>query len=436
MNYQANWKKLLSKKRWNKNFELIEPPEESRSEFERDYARVVFSAAFRRLAGKTQVHPFSEIDYVHNRLTHSLEVSSVAYSLARRVGEFLSERGDIEDFQIQDVCWITQAAGLIHDIGNPPYGHAGESALQAWGKSLIEQEDQRAGAWKDIRCYDGNAQTFRMAARPDLRDTTYFRFTCASLGAVVKYPCKVSQCDLSSDLKEMKFAAFTTEDDYFDKTWEELGLKDESEDGSSYRRHPLSYLSEAADDICYRITDFEDAVLMKIFPNREIREILLRLAPGSEEGPLQNIRAKAIGRLIDDVVKVFKENYTDIIEGRFSKDLKSHLEGESARVLKELKEKYDEVFDHRKKVVVELGAFNQVKAVLDGFRVLLDEREAGRDYKSLSVRSQLFVKLAWGETYFNENRDKDANWWIHAVLDFVVGMTDGYLNELSKQIST
>lgn len=248
--YAEQWKLLLSDRRVimpktpDGEITLCSPKmKDKRTPFEADYERVVFSYSLRRLAGKTQVHPFADIDYIHNRLTHSIEVSSVSYTLALGVGKFLNEKQDVQKKDIESICWITQAAGLSHDIGNPPYGHSGESAIQQWAaKNKNSMGNQPY--FNDFYKFDGNAQTFRLMSRDDLRESTFFRFTIASLGAVVKYP-------FSSDeaIEKPKFAAFSSEKRLFGKVWDELGLV---RDGKRIR-HPLSYLSEAADDICYRI---------------------------------------------------------------------------------------------------------------------------------------------------------------------------------------
>ena len=185
--YAETWNRLLSDRRVRQvgdEVELVARAAEAdgRSPFEIDYERVVFASPFRRLARKTQVHPFAEVDHIHNRLTHSLEVASVGLSLAKRVGAFLVARGDLTPAQADAVCWIVQAAGLAHDIGNPAYGHSGEQAIQSWAEGRRDQLDGDP-VWTDFRVLDGNAQAFRLLARSDTRPTAYFRFTLASLGA-------------------------------------------------------------------------------------------------------------------------------------------------------------------------------------------------------------------------------------------------------------
>lgn len=443
--YKKQWRMLLSKKRFNSRngkvpFLLQEPgPREGRTPFEADIGRVIFSQPFRRLAGKTQVHPFSSIDYVHNRLTHSNEVAYVSRALGRRAATFmLKETGDLEDErQIETIGWVCQAAGLMHDIGNPPYGHAGEDAIRAWARKNKAVFGQVCGlrVLNDFLHFDGNAQAFRMASRPGLRESSYFKFTAAALGALVKYPWATND---SKGKEKNKSAAFSTEEIILKLLMSELGL-------SKYQRHPLSYLTEAADDICYRINDFEDAVIMGLMDEREVKNLLLdgmefSLSNQLRDESLSRVRALAIGDLIWEFSEVYKHGYNKIMAGTFEGDLKSQVSGKWGGVLERIKDKYDLIFSERRKVVTEIGAFGQFEVVLDKFFEYLQwaqkERKKGYfpAYKKLPFLHQRLVTLAWGGLdYYEKNRDKPIDWWAHAVLDFIVGMTDEYLHHISAE---
>lgn len=438
--YVNNWKRLLSFKRVKIDSKIptkisLEGPRHSdrRSPYEVDYERIIFSYSLRRLAGKTQVHPFSDIDYIHNRLTHSIEVSSVAYSLVFEVGKFLLQKRDIRKKDISDICWITQAAGLAHDIGNPPYGHAGEDSIRLWAKKN-EMSMASKPFFPDFLNFDGNAQTFRLASREDLRESTYLRFTAGTLGAIVKYPYTSDE-----GLKKPKFAAFSTEKEILDAVWMELGLL---RDGRRIR-HPLSYLSEAADDICYRISDFEDAVLMGVLTHKEVADIFLKLLPPdlrqeNRGKPIQRLRALAIHNLIQQFVDVFQENYDEIMDGAFIGDLRGKMTSTTKIALNVLEKKYGILFCARKKVVVEISAYKQIAAILDLYRRIIDEALSmpisKRHFNRLSHCCQQLVLLAWGEKFYNKNAHKSEAWWMHTVLDYVVGMTDEYLNSLSQEL--
>lgn len=252
--YKDKWKAWLSTRRFDKEgpkgrFSLKKANEQDcRSPLDADIGRIVFSQPFRRLAGKTQVHPFSSVDYVHNRLTHSIEVGYVSYELGKRVATFiLKERGDLQsDSQITEIGLICQAAGLMHDIGNPPYGHAGEDAIRAWAsQSEIQKTIKNLCGEKildDFLYFDGNAQAFRMAINLMPRETCYFKLTLPVLGAMIKYPWTTNS---KAGKGKKKSAAFSSEEAMFRCLMKAFGLKEG-------QRHPLSFITEAADDICIR----------------------------------------------------------------------------------------------------------------------------------------------------------------------------------------
>src|SRR5258706_7011627 len=311
-----NWDQLLSAHRFSKTEDgrPAEPPttDPFRSPFEADYDRVVYSTPFRRLARKTQVHPLALNDHVHTRLTHSLEVASVGRSLARRLAKFLEQRNEMpETIDGHDLAWIAQSACLAHDIGNPPFGHAGEFAVREW---VDDHQDivfgdqigaENVALRNDFLIFEGNAQGFRLAARGDNPETGYMRLTFATLGAMIKYPWD------SSDVRAVnkrKFNVYSTELEHFHLLVEEMSMRSAS---GTPARHPLSFLTEAADDICYRILDLEDAVEMRIVPEQRVRSVFVSMcsiAP-NEAASLAEIRGQAIRALIEDAWKVFESDY-------------------------------------------------------------------------------------------------------------------------------
>lgn len=448
--YYRLWRKLLSPRRlYVENGELhlsanvrSEEGQVGRTPFERDYERILFSPGFRRMTGKTQVQPFAEIDFIHNRLTHSIEVAAVCHSLAKRVFAHALGKGDLVSNDKEPFIWSTKAAGIAHDIGNPPYGHAGEDAIQSWANRIANKIEPNAKSWYDIELFDGNAQGFHLLSRCDPRPNSYYHFTCASLGAVVKYPWT------SVDAKKRggkKFDVFSIDEDSFKMIWNELGLIK----SGKYLRHPLSYLSEAADDICYRILDFEDAVVSGILPESEVRGILTAcLKPEDKElatsckKELQWVRGKLIGLLIDEFANQFCDNYDAIMEGKFNKsDLRSCFSKKTGigKMLSSLDKKYDALFTERHKVLHEIGGHYQIPRVLDGYWELLKAMFSNKDrrvpqFKDLSSMAKELVRLAWGKDYYTENQSKGFEWWLHTVVDFVSGMTDGYLKRLALNI--
>lgn len=436
------WRQLLSPLRVKVDGDAISFDDyrrqgDARSPFEIDYERVVFSSSFRRLARKTQVHPFADVDYVHNRLTHSLEVSALCQTFAREIQAFLIEKGDLVPEMADAVGWSMKAAGLAHDIGNPAYGHSGEEAIQAWAEKAAARLDDDL-VWTDFRVFDGNAQAFRLLARNDLRSSIYYCFTLASLGALVKHPKLASSFAVAPSGKR-KLSAFSTEEEIFRRVWTELGLV--RPDGS-FMRHPLSYLTEAADDICYRILDFEDAVSMDIFSERQVCEIFRKvLSPRhqaeSDGKPVQWFRGVAIGDLIEAFVDQFRRHYDEIMTGTFDGELKDCLEGGQKAAFGDIRGLYGVLFSHHRKVIAEIGSYGQFSGILDHYLAFLEQipRPGGApQFNALSTFGRQLVQLAWDADYYEANRSRTRAWWAHQVLDFVSGMTDDYLNTLSHRL--
>lgn len=444
--YVEKWQGLMSRKRFAEGnvsspVQLAEQTRyDGRSPFERDFGRIVFSQPFRRLAGKTQVHPFATVDYIHNRLTHTMEVAYISRSLGRLASKFmLSVRGDLtQEKQMEEIGWICQAAGFMHDIGNPPYGHAGESAIRAWASNNQNELCDACGefVYSDFSNFDGNAQAFRMACRPDMRESCYYQLTAATLGAMIKYPWSSQSEDGS---KKKKSTAFSTEEIYLKELWKELGLDDK-------QRHPLSYLTEAADDICYRINDFEDAVIMGLFDGEHVRKMLLEGMTFEErqkhlDDNFATVRSASIGFLIKEFSGVFQREYDSIMRGAFKGSLQEHIDDRWGGVLNRIKKEYNIIFSERKKVISEIGSYGQIARVLDKYLEFLKEIKANRsqdqmlpDFDGLSFLAQRLVTLAWGgRDYYDKHRPKAMDWWGHAVLDFVVGMTDDYLHRVAME---
>lgn len=405
-----------------------QPETPPRTPAEADIQRIIFSSPFRRLAGKTQVHPLAKVDYVHNRLTHSLEVAETGAGLAQRLAARLS----LSPSQISACSLHVKAACLGHDIGNPPYGHAGEYAIQSWveehldalGNLLAEDASKPnspslAALLEDFRKFDGNAQAFRLLSHPDPSDGAYFRLTCASLGALIKYP----RC--AADTPTAKFSCFQTARPCFDCVTTALGLN--GSDG--VHRHPLSYLTEIADDICYCVTDCEDAVLMGILDERLVRDWYLQLLEDPHSVSLKPgatvsfLRAKVIGDLMhcftEDLVRAFQTPESLAIFEQTSPTWQR---------LQTLKHNYKIVFDDAAKVRKELNAQAHFHHVLDTFFAVTRNVRTQRPTYSES----LLRKYTFGEAFIAAHREKPFLWWLHTMFDFVTGMTDAYLHRFSE----
>ena len=411
-------------------------PREERNPFEQDYDRVIFSAPFRRLAGKTQVHPFAQLDHVHNRLTHTLEVASVGRSLAEEAARVIVAReGRLPEGRgPADLGFVVQAACLAHDLGNPPFGHAGEYAIRAWSEehlgrifAVAEITPELAAAFNDWRWFEGNAQSFRLVSRGDRNERDYFRFTHASLGAMIKYPWTADDGRTGASRKHNVFAS---EKAVFLRMAETLGLR--RADGT-VARHPLSFLSEAADDICYRISDFEDAAEMGILAEAEVRRIFVAIIGEEAAGPLSALRARAVGRLIRAAADVFAENYDAILRGEREEDLKASFPARLREAMREIKERYETIFGDRRKVAVELGAHSILGRLLLAYATAV--RELGRGYDAMGFAHKRLMALAWNKEFILANEKRGAAWWLGRAMDHVSGMTDAHATQVAREIA-
>lgn len=440
MSFKLDWNRLLSAERPGLSAEKKKTTgAEGRSPFEADHDRVIFSAPFRRLAGKTQVHPFAQVDHVHNRLTHTLEVASVGRSLGMNVARWLRERGEMPEGRSDaDLMFIVQAACLAHDMGNPPFGHAGEYAIRVWAKEHLgdifpkkQHSVELKAALNDWRWFEGNAQSLRLVSRPDKDERDYFRFTYASLGAMVKYPWTAGDARTRT---KGKHNVFFSEEKIFSEANKALGLK---KPGGKIARHPLSFLSEAADDICYRISDLEDAVEMGILREAEVREIFGKIIGGEDKGGrLSALRAAAVGRLIQAMTGVFtqKENYAAIMRGEREDDLKASLPAEMREAMGTIKKRYEEIFVHRRKVAFELGAHSILARLLEGYALAVREL-AERGYDEMGFAHQRLLALSWDQAFIRHNADRGAAWWLGRAMDHVSGMTDAHATQVARELA-
>ena len=425
-----NWEMLLCKKRPSDNAEggILEsgnPSILARSPFGQDYSRVVFSTPFRRLSKKTQVHPFASIDYIHNRLTHSLEVASVGETFGLSLAAFLEEKGALpEDISPIDVANVIEAACLAHDIGNPPFGHAGEDAIKAWAESAdwSKAGDIDPADWLH---YDGNAQAFRMVSNPTPRDSAYFRLTFATCGSLVKYPWVVGHGP-----KRDKAGCFAFDADRFDKIMSELGLKETDNSGQHYARHPFSFLMEAADDICYQIMDVEDAVTLHILSEDSMKNCLAEVAEESvADHSIQHLRGNAVRKLCESAFAAFTKNYDRIMEGSFPCALTDSSDFTKKEAFDTLKKQYAAIFSERSKVMTEVSCFGIMDKLFTRYSQLAVNLSTAKEFRALRSGDAKLSEMTWGRKYAEDSiaaHHGDAVWWLHAATDHIVGMTDDY----------
>ncbi len=392
-----NWEKLLSLKRSGDTYKrLRSEQDETRLGFEVDYDRVIFSSAFRSLQDKTQVIPLSKTDFVHTRLTHSLEVSVVGRSLGRMAGKSLLDKhphlSEVHGYGFNDFGAIVAAASLAHDIGNPPFGHSGEKAIgeffvngpgQKYKSGLTERE------YQDIIDFEGNANGFKLLTESREGVHGGLRLSYGTLGAFIKYPKESLPKKPSSHIADKKFGVFQSEKEFLKEIAEELGLiPTGSGGGVSYTRHPLTYLVEAADDICYTIIDFEDGIHLGLIPEDFALEYLIKLVKDSintkkyngmsyKEDRLSYLRALAINTLITDAAATFLENEEAILEGSFDKALmeKSKYRAQTDDIIKLSVEKIYLSQEVREK---EIAGYRIISDILEVYTTALVRKKEGK----------------------------------------------------------
>ncbi len=429
-----NWTHLLSA---NRIGQKPVPTENSRSAFEQDYDRIIFSHPFRRLQDKTQVHPLPEDDFVHTRLTHSLEVSSVGRSLGKRVGEALLQRHTdlTKTYTLFDFGAIVAAASLAHDLGNPPFGHAGEDALSEYFRKRLElSKEVSAAQWQDLVSFEGNAQGFRILTQSGAG----LRLTLAILGAFTKYPCPAHFPGRDPKRKsQKKYGFFDAERSAFAEV--AAGLQLESL-GEAWLRHPLAFLVEAADDICYSIIDLEDGCNLGLIPFDETVELLAPILGArldrdklkrneSLNKKLGTLRALAIGELIEDATNVFLEQEASILTGSFDGALTDF--GKFKNALKEIStHSIERIYRARHVVEIEAAGHEVLPGLLDEFITaarVLKSGEKSRKYQNLGLLLPAELRAAVRES-------PDAYTLFRIIIDFVSGLTDKHALNLYRKI--
>lgn len=456
--FRMEWNKLLKLERLN-DPEYIQ--HKHRPTYLQDIDRILFSPPFRRLANKTQVHPLYDNDHIHHRLIHSLEVASVGRSLGIEIGAWLAdEQDEIAGEQVEVIAGLVQTACMAHDIGNPPFGHSGEEAIASWFREKFVRstgilqdisEEQR----QEFEAFEGNAQGFRILTRTEMyKDDGGLRLALGSLGAFTKYPVSAvirKHVDSEGIIRGMryiglkKYGFFENDVSTFHRIADELGLlKGEALNASGdvvghwWRRHPLAFLMEAADDICYNIMDLEDAYLAGDVAFDLVISLLEKLVPKSnkaypdqsEAEIISRYRALAIRGAISACVQAFKDNYAEIMIGEFPISL---VEASSkAHEFKEIKQiAKDRIFKAARKTELEVYGRNVVYRALDGLIPLLDEfGSVGWDATKLSsYHVQVVRALRFPIDSLTSSYDI-----LHSLTDFVSGMTDRYAVKVADML--
>ena len=376
-----NWDNLLKLRRFG---DLKDRPRlaqnDTRLGFEVDYDRIVFSSAFRSLQDKTQIIPFSKTDFVHTRLTHSLEVSVVGRSLGRMAGKnILQKYPNLRDnfgYQINDFGAIVAAASLAHDIGNPPFGHSGEKAIGHYfshGNGSRYKNELTDKQYKDLCHFEGNANGFKILTESKAGTPGGLRLSFATLGAFIKYPKASLPFQPTSHVAHKKFGYFQAQEPFFKELTTELNLIDKK----MVYRHPLAYLVEAADDICYTIIDFEDGIHLGWIEEEYALEYLIKLVRDGIDtlkySKLQNkkqrlsyLRSLAINSLIKDAVSIFQENETQILEGSFTDALMERSQYK-AQITDIINISIDKVYKSEEVVQKEILGYKVISSLLEAF---------------------------------------------------------------------
>lgn len=442
-----NWAQLLSNKRLGQEHQPHQA--DDRTEFQRDYDRLIFSAPFRRLQNKTQVFPLPGSIFVHNRLTHSLEVSSVGRSLGNDVSRALLERHpELKDTHFMELGSIVSAACLAHDLGNPPFGHSGEKAIGTYfsegnGCFLKEYKCDETGdsltedQWNDLVSFEGNANAFRLLTHHfNGRRKGGFVMTYSTLASIVKYP-------FSSNLSngKRKFGFFQAEKESYLRIAEELGIKRlESPEGTlKFARYPLVYLVEAADDICYEIMDIEDAHKLKILTTDETKDLLLAYFSDEQKQHIIQrmstvddsneqivyLRSCVINTLETECVRVFVENEDRILAGEFQGSLIDHIDTVPREAYKRCEKiSYSRIYNSKDVMDIEIAGFKVITTLIDLMvQAAIHPNKAFSQLLINRVSTQYDIKAP---TLYGR---------IMAVLDYISGMTDVFAMDMYRKIN-
>ncbi|MDO4578974.1 MAG: deoxyguanosinetriphosphate triphosphohydrolase [Acinetobacter sp.] len=436
---QMRWLELLSTVRIGSKKQSTE---QARSPFHKDYDRIIFSQSFRQLNRKTQVHPLTQHDGIHTRLTHSLEVSCIGRSLGMLAAEKIKDQLP-PWITPADVGAIIQAACLAHDIGNPPFGHAGEYAIREWFDDASHTDflkDLSPEQEADVRQFEGNAQGLRLLTKIDYHPHDGgMRLTYATLGAYLKYPwlskTMASQGNRPAS-QRAKFGCYQAEKDILKQIAEQLGL---IEIGPyRYCRHPLTYLLEAADDICYALIDLEDGIILNMLSYDEVEPIFLNLIGDygmPEELSLDSttwqqkiaaLRGRVMKRLVDEVTSAFAKQHDQILSGQLKGTLLQYCSADIEIGINRAKElARDKIFEHPQKAGLEIIAHQSLQSILDAFIPLTTP------HKTLSFKEQRLMAILQrsGAHFGSDHYDN-----IMQVLDIISKFSDHQAYNLAQEL--
>ncbi len=433
-----NWEKLMSPLRAGESQTSVD--DEIRTRFDQDYDRIVFSHPFRKLQDKTQVFPLPEHDFVHTRLTHSLEVSSVGRSLGKEVGKTLIERHGLS-LSTHHFGGVVAAASLAHDLGNPPFGHSGEDGISAYfttqsGTKL--QSEVKGEEWVELNRFEGNAQGFRI-----LNHERYggLRLTYATLAAFTKYPKTASSPSDKQRRSQKKYGICISDRELYKNLAAEMEIPAVTRD--VYLRHPLSFLVEAADDICYHIIDLEDGCRLGLVSLEETVELLSAIIGDrfsvekfqkitSKDEKLGLLRAMAIHQLVTECVECFLDNEKGLLTGEFDQSLTDEIP--SAPVLSRIIDlSIKKIYRARQVVEREAAGFEIIEKLMQAFCEAMYDKHHGSKFQNPRLRA--IYRLLPADYDHLMSRENSIYTNLQVIVDFVSGLTDKAAVNLYKTIS-
>lgn len=452
-----NWASLYSFQRTGSSRDRNYDP--VRNSFQRDYDRIIFSSPFRRLQNKTQVFPLPGAVFVHNRLTHSLEVASVGRSLGKAVGERIAalypgSGVEFTEFYRHELPSVIAAACLAHDIGNPPFGHSGEDAIRTFFESMEGDISDRItqsltpNQLKDMELFEGNSNALRVLTHHFNEPSSGgFRLTYTTLAAIVKYPC-TSSAGFNKDtglISTKKSGFFDSEYATYRTIANAMQVMPVSGYEGVYARHPFVYLTEAADDICYRVIDLEDAHRLRLITFNTFLDLFLPFFPlgdgygtqgyiidklaafTDDNQKVQYVRALWINLMTDKIVDVFMQHEQKLLDGTLQCDLLKCLPAEDALLIDNInKFSVKHVYNYKAVVEIEIAGYNIIGGLLKEFvRAVLYPRQS-RSAKMLKLVSTQFPLTLTPDSVYND---------VQSIVDFISGMTDLYAIDLYRKIT-
>ena len=454
-----NWASLYTTQRTGSTKPTNNDPDIVRNSFLKDYDRIIFSSAFRRLQNKTQVFPLPGAIFVHNRLTHSLEVASVGRSLGKAVGEAIAakykdEGESFTEFYRHELASVIASACLAHDIGNPPFGHSGEDAIRSFFAGL--EGDVRStihdaltpNQLKDFEYFEGNSNALRtLTQRFDEPESGGYRLTYTTLASLVKYPCaSIEGFNKKTGLIATKKSGFfDSELKAYEQIAEKLGIPRKEGYKHVYARHPFVYLTEAADDICYRVIDLEDAHRLHIVSLDKFKELFL---PFFKEGEgynsrgyiekkianikddnqkVQYIRAVWIGLMIGKMAELFMKHEDELLNGTLEKDLLKCLPEEDHALIEEINRfSVAHIYNYRAVVEIEIAGYNVIGGLLKEFVHAILNPSLTKSGKIIKLVSAQFPIMLGKENLYHD---------IQSLVDYIAGMTDLYAIDIYRKIT-